>query len=153
MEAAADSKSAGLNPVRVRVPLCLLWFDNTPHLHRKTLMTKLLLTVLAVGLSGCIVSAPPIESSDTPSNNDTSSDHVYEGKHGPKGWNDCVPYIVKVVIDNTTWFVELPSLCDPIPYIFKGDPGPDMWERCNNPDPVWQDRVIQAALVVAEREQ
>jgi len=116
-------------------------------------MTKLLLTVLAVGLSGCIASTPPIDSGDTSNNNDTSSDRIYEDKGGSKGWDDCVPYLVKVVVDNTTWFVELPSLCDPVPYIFKGDPGPDMWERCSNPDPVWQDRVIQAALVAAEQEQ
>jgi hypothetical protein len=116
-------------------------------------MTKLLLAVLAVGLSGCLAPPSPIESGGAPTGDDATSDYIYYGDSRSKKLDQCAPYLAKVVVDNSTWYVELPTLCDPNPYIFKGDPGPDMWKKYHGKDPVWQEKIVREALNAIEQEQ
>jgi hypothetical protein len=87
---------------------------------------------LSMAVSGCSDSAESI----VPVNNDVpqhESPYSGEGVWSDKSGLGCdkVDYQMIVVDDHTYW-VEVPMPCNPNPEIYKGDPGPDEGQRVND---------------------
>lgn len=112
-------------------------------------MKKLSLLVLVTGLflNGCLGSPEPIDQTiDNQNKNNDDFDYDNHYSNDGPGYR-CDPYLYKVKVKDMTYFVSLPSLCNTKPYIFKGDPGPDMGEKYEDLDPILQEEVIRAVMI------
>jgi hypothetical protein len=47
-----------------------------------------------------------------------------------------------VVVFGHLYWVSIPSICNPQPYIFKGDPGPDKGNPWDDTDPVTKEEIM-----------
>jgi len=87
---------------------------------------KSLFVVLGACLS-LVACVAPVDSTETEAVvNQDVSEEPYGGWDKPEGPASCyVVSMLHVVVDGHDFWVQLPTLCDSTPYIFKGDPGPD----------------------------
>lgn len=88
-------------------------------------MKNLLIVLFAcMSLTACAANvdsiAPEETDVDVGNNGEYSATHQDEGPVGC----DRVSFM-QITIDNQAYWVQLPTLCDNSPYIFKGDPDPD----------------------------
>lgn len=97
-------------------------------------------------LTGCLASPSSVENTKQIDDNTSvpvENTRWYQGPDGPGYY--CVPDIVELKFNNKSYFVELPSMCDPNPYLYKGDPGPEIWEPIE--DPELKNTLVTLALV------
>lgn len=103
---------------------------------------------LAIVLGACLclgACAANTDSSDSETNQpvDSSSSGEYGWGHGgDEGFGcDHVSY-VHVVVNEHGYWVQIPTLCDPNPYIYKGDPGPDVGDPYDGRE-VTQEQIME----------
>lgn len=111
----------------------------------KNLITLL---IMALPLAGCIIAQSSDEYKHVADNDNTSfiSDlRWYPDNDGP-GYH-CDPYVYQIKMNNHLYLVSVPSSCDSRPYIYKGDPGPDMGEELKNIDPIVQNEIIEMTII------
>ena len=112
-------------------------------------MKKMLsaLCVAALTLSGCL-NESSVKEKQLISYNDFIDQDNYHWDHSSDGPGYyCSSEIYEVALNNHSYFVSVPSECDPYTYIYNGDPGPDMGEEYKNMDQSFQDQLIQLAIV------
>ena len=87
---------------------------------------KTLVTLLAcLSLASCVAntdSSAPDTSSSVPSDNGIN---LPDNGSGSAGYGCDRVDFVHVVVDGHAYWVQVPTLCNPNPDIYKGDPGPD----------------------------
>lgn len=88
---------------------------------------KNLLVVLSacLSLTACAVNTDSEPEETTVQNgNNGEYDGAWHQDEGPIGCDRVS--LIHVAIDGHDFWVQIPTLCDRRPYIFKGDPGPDI---------------------------
>jgi hypothetical protein len=77
-------------------------------------------------LVGCTANTDSSESEDThPAESSSGSGEYGWGHGGDEGFGCNQISFIHVTVDGHAYWVQVPTLCDPNPYIYKGDPGPD----------------------------
>jgi hypothetical protein len=95
-------------------------------------MKNLLIVLSAcLSLTACMANTESTVPDDTNAVSDGNNGEFGSWHHdeGPVGCNRVS--FIQVTIDDQSFWVQVPTLCDPTPYIFKGDPEPD-WEQPYN---------------------
>jgi hypothetical protein len=128
---------------------------NIPYyLIKEIKMNKLNLVGLVVALSlcACVVGTDSSETDESltgPVNQEEMG-----GSREPdtsKGAGCLRTTMVSVTVENHTYWVTIPVACNLEPYIYMGDPGPDMGNPWTVTNPVPREKIIQAALPIIDK--
>lgn len=88
---------------------------------------KTLVTLFAcLSLVACVANTDTHESNGSSNPPSDNSINLPSDGPGSAGYGCNVASYVHVTVDGHGYWVQVPTLCDPSPYIFKGDPGPDL---------------------------
>jgi hypothetical protein len=107
-------------------------------------MKTLVALVACLSLCACVAnteSHATDTSAGTPSNN---GDYGEYGHGGDEGYGCNQASYVHVTVDGHDYWVQVPTLCNPNPDIYKGDPGPDMGDPFkDNEGPVTREQIVE----------
>lgn len=107
-----------------------------------------------LSLTGCLGYSDPSDhiTIDTINESDPAENYPwYRGADGP-GY-DCNSSFVELKYKKIIYIVQLPSSCDPNPYIYKGDPGPEFWQPIEDVDPYLKESIVKMAIVTKNNNQ
>lgn len=93
-------------------------------------MNKLLVALCMVSLTACITNTESSVDDDSNPNSGLPVESFWIGDKGPVDCNQ--QSFVHVQYNGHDFWVQVPTMCDRIPYVFRGDPGPDFGNPIDN---------------------